>query len=140
MEDDFEFGERDEVKFGKRGLASMWRTQHSCHNLYKFKLKILLCTRSSSGIYHRQFFLEDKIYVLQEYFHLQTLLTRNDVVTAVQDWGTCHHCGLSTTTRFLQATTLSTSTPYPSLLPGFRTTFYAQNSDLVAWSWQSTLL
>ena len=58
MEDDFEFGELDEVKFGELGLAAMWRMRHSCHNLYKFKLKILLCTRSSmfseTAYYHFQ--------------------------------------------------------------------------------------
>ena len=128
IEDDFKIGEQ------------VWRTRPcgteenaaSLSILYKFELWKHPIVNASSRI---------NSIVLQWFIHLQRKLLRQTlVVTAVQDWVTCHHCGLPTTTRFLQATLLSTSIPYPSFCLGFGTTFYAQNSDLVTWSWRSTLL
>ena len=121
------------------GVLLEWKTTSSLVNSMRSSLAnealrqwggcgilVIICTSSSWGFYsvqvvveestHHQFFCENsRSTVLQEFFLLQTWnFRRTFVTTAVPTRHLTSHCGLpTTTTRFLQDTFLSKSTPYP---------------------------
>ena len=118
-------------KFGGRGLAALWRTRHKCLFLYKLKLWKHPIVNASLRI---------KSIVLQWFIHLQRNFYNK------RWWSRLSKPGAPVITVDFYNYKVSSSYllvnfyPLSFILHRIWNQFYAQNSDLVTWSWRSTLL